>query len=176
MIAPCSVLFPAIIENTLQKQEMIVTVQMLPKQSRKMETKFKWITWKYFYKKKKKNPKYSNISEEHGKILSLKLLTLKGIQAFCSVKHYHTNLEVNKTKTPRSYKCYLWKRNRHLSQKRKVTMSNHLIFNSFFMFCILNFSCTWFKKGYFSSKLTFCFSLHLTSLTKTLFSFPWLCK
>lgn len=44
MIAPCSVLFPAIIENTLQKQEMIVTVQMLAKQSRKMETKFKWIT------------------------------------------------------------------------------------------------------------------------------------
>lgn len=138
MIAPCSVLFPAIIENTLQKQEMIVTVQMLAKQSRKMETKFKWITWKYFYKKKKiQNLNYSNISEEHVKILSLKLGTLKGIQAFCSVKHYHTNLKVNKTKTPRSYKCYLWKRNRHLSQKRKVTMSNHLIFNLFFMFCIL---------------------------------------
>lgn len=58
-------------------------------------------------KKKIQNLNYSNISEEHVKILSLKLGTLKGIQAFCSVKHYHTNLKVNKTKTPRSYKCYL---------------------------------------------------------------------
>lgn len=64
---------------------------------------------KIFLQKKKKiqNLNYSNISEEHVKILSLKLGTLKGIQAFCSVKHYHTNLKVNKTKTPRSYKCYL---------------------------------------------------------------------
>lgn len=175
MIAPCSVLFPAIIENTLQKQEMIVTVQMLAKQSRKMETKFKWITWKYFYKKKKiQNLNYSNISEEHVKILSLKLGTLKGIQAFCSVKHYHTNLKVNKTKTPRSYKCYLWKRNTLKSEEEGNNVQSS---DLQFIFHVLHFnSCTQFKKGYFSSKLTFCFSLHLTSLTKTLFSFPWLCK
>lgn len=55
MIAPCSVLFPAIIENTLQKQEIIVTVQMLAKQSRKNGNKVQVDYMKIFLPKKKKS-------------------------------------------------------------------------------------------------------------------------
>lgn len=64
------------------------------------------------------------------------------------------------------HKSHLWKRNRHLYEKKNAALPNHWALKSLFMSCNLNLWCLRFKIDYFSSVLISQISLNLTSLNK----------